>query len=329
MQATTTAEDDDAAALEVEKTPVGGVAAALECEIDMELGLTTKEIGHGLLPLELAQKTSGIALSYPTKQTIRCPITNKPIQDAVVRGHDGLAYEREALDARDDNVECYPNRALMEYMNPETDPQQEIQPYLNEKGVFLCPITNDLVRDPVIDPEGNTFERVAILDWIRIHGVSPITCNPLQVGQLYDNTTLLIVLKKEMEQHTEESEVSAAWKRDISSPCGNASAMQQPQEHCQLHLHRHPQLPLPLYYYPGHGAVILQTCFIAGILCAFTLFILNIIAGAVALVCVAVFLIQCFPHICPSCPGNVQQGSNNCGVSSHWHPFNESGSSGT
>jgi U-box domain len=304
MQATTTQGDVDAVTLDGGRVPVAGVASVLDCEIDIEHGLK-KELVSGF-SFELTRKTSGIAL-YPTKQTIRCPITNKAIQDAVVYGNDGLTYEREALYARDGSVECYPNRALMEYMNPETDPQVEIQPNLNEKGVFLCPVTKDLVRDPVIDPEGNTFERVAILDWIRIHGASPITRNPLRVDQLYDNTTLLIVLMNEIEQQTEESEEIAAWKRDISLPCGNTPAILEQQEHAQLQFHHHPQLPLPLYY-PGHGAVILQTGFIAGILCAFTLFILNLIAGAVALVCVAVFLIRCFPHICPNYTGSVQQG---------------------
>jgi hypothetical protein len=27
---------------------------------------------------------------------------------------------------------------------------------------FICPITNEIMRDPVMDPEGNSFEKIAI-----------------------------------------------------------------------------------------------------------------------------------------------------------------------
>jgi len=33
--------------------------------------------------------------------------------------------------------------------------------------------------DPVIDPEGNTYERSAIEDWLSKNQTSPITRNPL------------------------------------------------------------------------------------------------------------------------------------------------------
>ena len=31
---------------------------------------------------------------------------------------------------------------------------------------FKCPITNDVMREPVIDPEGNSYEKYAIEDWL-------------------------------------------------------------------------------------------------------------------------------------------------------------------
>lgn len=39
---------------------------------------------------------------------------------------------------------------------------------------FLCPITHELMNDPVIDPDGNSYERSAIEDWLRQHSTSPI-----------------------------------------------------------------------------------------------------------------------------------------------------------
>ena len=32
---------------------------------------------------------------------------------------------------------------------------------------FLCPITLELMKEPMIDPDGNTYERSAIEDWLK------------------------------------------------------------------------------------------------------------------------------------------------------------------
>jgi hypothetical protein len=55
---------------------------------------------------------------------------------------------------------------------------------------FNCPLTYDIMVDPVIDPEGNSYERSAILAWLDINKVSPITRNPLKKDQLITNRSL-------------------------------------------------------------------------------------------------------------------------------------------
>lgn len=55
---------------------------------------------------------------------------------------------------------------------------------------FYCPITCELMKDPVIDSEGNTYEREAIEHWLRSRGTSPITRNPLNRGDLIPNRGL-------------------------------------------------------------------------------------------------------------------------------------------
>jgi Mg-chelatase subunit ChlD len=55
---------------------------------------------------------------------------------------------------------------------------------------FYCPITGELMNDPVIDREGNSYERSAIEDWIRINQTSPITRNPLYHEHLAPNRAL-------------------------------------------------------------------------------------------------------------------------------------------
>jgi len=65
---------------------------------------------------------------------------------------------------------------------------------------FCCPITQDLMEDPVIAEDGNTYERTAIVEWIDKHGDSPISREPL-------NKEILIInraLKNQIEQYKEK-----------------------------------------------------------------------------------------------------------------------------
>ncbi len=39
---------------------------------------------------------------------------------------------------------------------------------------FLCPITHQLMTDPVVDPDGHSYERSAIENWLKEHSTSPI-----------------------------------------------------------------------------------------------------------------------------------------------------------
>ena len=53
-----------------------------------------------------------------------------------------------------------------------------------------CPITGSPFQDPVVDPEGNTYERAAILLWLEIHPTSPLTRKPLSPEQLVPNRAM-------------------------------------------------------------------------------------------------------------------------------------------
>ena len=55
---------------------------------------------------------------------------------------------------------------------------------------LVCPITNAIFTDPVIDREGNTYERTAIMEWLRQHSTSPITRNALAAEHLAPNRAI-------------------------------------------------------------------------------------------------------------------------------------------
>lgn len=55
---------------------------------------------------------------------------------------------------------------------------------------YLCSITGDLMQDPVIDPEGNSYERAAIVEWLSRNPTSPVTRAPLTQADLAPNFAL-------------------------------------------------------------------------------------------------------------------------------------------
>ena len=51
--------------------------------------------------------------------------------------------------------------------------------------LLICPITLDVMYDPWIDTEGNTYEYSAIIDHLSRTRTSPITRNPMHPTDLY------------------------------------------------------------------------------------------------------------------------------------------------
>lgn len=171
-----------------------------------------------------------------------CPITNERFQDPIV-AKDGETYEKSAYLKRQKSEDCkeqiklYPNRALRAIMDDAIlrqsgsiqsnlqrlhfQTQQAVWEILDgsESALgpqvsyplsdgFYCPITYNIVHDPVIDPEGNTYEKVAAGNWIRVNGTSPVTRSPLAAEELYPNHIIRRLLdnergKTEDEMHPE------------------------------------------------------------------------------------------------------------------------------
>jgi len=56
---------------------------------------------------------------------------------------------------------------------------------------FLCPITHEIMRDPLMSRSGHSFERQAILTWLVEHNhTCPLTRQPLNASALIPNRAL-------------------------------------------------------------------------------------------------------------------------------------------
>ena len=67
-------------------------------------------------------------------------------------------------------------------------------------AAFLCKITMSVMRDPVMEPDGFSYEREAIEKWIRKHGTSPMTRRPLRIEDLKPNRALKDAIEEEYQK---------------------------------------------------------------------------------------------------------------------------------
>ena len=61
---------------------------------------------------------------------------------------------------------------------------------------FLCPITLTLMHDPVIGPDGHSYERSAIVQWLRTNPHSPLTRQPMTASSLQTNYSLKTAIER-------------------------------------------------------------------------------------------------------------------------------------
>ncbi|CAB9503316.1 STIP1 homology and U box-containing protein 1 [Seminavis robusta] len=179
-------------------------------------------------------------LKFPFPKAFHDPISNKIMVDPVVLP-DGNSYEKEDVISRANGEIHYPNRALKAYIEAELDRYGDagtVRAAVQQWGeslrsgwqrliensplpageertlptAFYGPITFELLQEPVIDPDGHSYEKAAIYQWIQANGDSPVTRKPLTIEQLYDNNALLNVME-ELSDENGPQPVSACMRR--------------------------------------------------------------------------------------------------------------------
>lgn len=166
----------------------------------------------------------------PFPDVFFCPITKKLLSDPVVMFH-GNSYERGVI--KDTGCvlseHVYPNRALKAIIEETIainerratrsvlkQIQRRLDKILERTNIisyvlmerwhrplpdsFYCPITFSLMNDPVIDKDGYTYEKDAIVNWIWANGTSPITKTAAIVNDLYPNNAIKALIKIETER---------------------------------------------------------------------------------------------------------------------------------
>ncbi|KAL3130352.1 hypothetical protein ABBQ38_008180 [Trebouxia sp. C0009 RCD-2024] len=63
--------------------------------------------------------------------------------------------------------------------------------------LFQCPLTKALMQKPVIAADGYTYEKQAIVSWLRSHDTSPVTGSPLAHMHLMDNAVISSLIQQQ------------------------------------------------------------------------------------------------------------------------------------
>ena len=66
---------------------------------------------------------------------------------------------------------------------------------------FLCPISMELMTQPVVSPSGITYDRQSLANWIEAHHTDPATQAPLKIDHLYPNLVLRDMIQEWLVAH--------------------------------------------------------------------------------------------------------------------------------
>jgi hypothetical protein len=84
---------------------------------------------------------------------------------------------------------------------------------------FYCPITGELMLEPVSDPEGHTYEKSQILTWLSTSKTSPITRSPLNKEDLTDNIAMKRSIESIREKLTEDQlKIDSILSEEVMAP---------------------------------------------------------------------------------------------------------------
>ena len=106
----------------------------------------------------------------------------------------GVAYFLSNTEEEKEDV----SSTIMTHAPPPLPPANNIPKDVEEK--LICPISLEVMTDPVVTPYGHTFERKTIEEYIDRNGICPITRKPLTKQALIPNYSI-----REMLEHFHET----------------------------------------------------------------------------------------------------------------------------
>lgn len=88
-------------------------------------------------------------------------------------------------------------------------------------AAFICPLTLNVMEDPLMTKEGHSYERSAILKWVSENNTSPLTREPLTMSQLIRNHALKSEIESWRKFHGEAGSATDSESQDGLSEFDN------------------------------------------------------------------------------------------------------------
>lgn len=145
--------------------------------------------GHALLCIRQALRLKRLPCSpsvHKRKKNGRQETENKK-SDETLPALDNLPFTTRCFGR--DETRTLAGLSLIEGVASILD--SERMPFsLDDLHSLVCPISLQLLTDPVIGSDGQTYDRHAITTWLREHRTSPITTEAMSVDSLIPNTAV-------------------------------------------------------------------------------------------------------------------------------------------
>jgi hypothetical protein len=110
-----------------------------------------------------------------------CPVTGNPLRPSNLISDKTLQWK----------IDYWAKKHGVEFDEYKTSDELPLGYVSLPQERFICPLTNDVMEDPVMTREGLNFERKAILKWLDENGdVCPVTKKSLRVSGLVANGKL-------------------------------------------------------------------------------------------------------------------------------------------
>ena len=177
-------------------------ALGAECEVDRRHGAPRKWFIPNSLPIERPEDAAtlrriwgpkvarSLARTLGAGGTTRCGWSSKaaaPFEPPKRVASVNQLVSDASANAVPDDKKTHSTGTQTTTASPE--PTQEVQ------KEFYCPITQEIMEDPVLASDGHTYEREAIETWHQINNTSPIT--RLRNTALIPNRALKSVIDKQ------------------------------------------------------------------------------------------------------------------------------------
>jgi hypothetical protein len=155
------------------------------------------DMGHiGMFDLEFSEPPEGFSIDRHLEDLDHTDDSHETDSEGELSNMNSEGEDDEANSVDDDDflADEVPNPPQLPASSEER--LQEVWPLGDQSfSIFLCPITHDVMTDPVVSADGYTYERSAIARWFETSRKSPVTGQTLPHIDLVPNHSVRTLLK--------------------------------------------------------------------------------------------------------------------------------------